>query len=458
MSFVKVKGTHFVCDNKEILFSGLGIGTWLNMEHFMLGIPTTDSQIRRAFGEAYGREASEEFFKKFILDFVTEADFKFLKEMGVNLVRVPFHYHLFLDDQNPSRYKEEGFYYFDYLLALASKYEIYVLPDLHSVPGGQNPDWHCDNQTGSPQFWHFKVFRDQIVALWREIARRYKEEPYLLGYDLLNEPYLIPKDDRIDQFYQEVTAAIREVDQNHILFLEGDFFAMDFSCIHTIADEQTALAFHYYPTVWEPDLFHKDYDRAERRQKFEAVFKKLIQIREQFSRPILCGEAGYDIDKEDLPFTMGLVEDTLELFRRYQVSWTLWCYKDAQFMGVVYPKSVTPWMKFIDKIHTYWNHYQDIEMAQAGIEGLCSRHFPQATEEDRYFLRFRQRAIIYSLQAEYWLKQELQQYSIEEIMKLPESFLMENCGYYEEYAAVLRKYTGRSENVKAEGSGCRSQL
>ncbi len=435
-----MKGTTFVLDDKEILFSGLGIGTWLNLEHFMLGIPATDSQIRKTFQEVYTKATADEFFRQFTLNFVTEEDFRFLKEMGINLLRVPFHYHLFIDDQNPSVYKEEGFFYFDRLMTMARKYEIYILPDLHSVPGGQNPDWHSDNQTGYPQFWHYKAFRDQMVLLWQAIADRYKEEPFLLGYDLLNEPFLIPKDDLIDEFYKDVTTAIRKVDKNHILFLEGDFFAMDFSCIHSIDDEQTALAFHYYPTVWEPNLFNKNYDRNKRKQEFETVFRKLIQIREQFSRPILCGEAGYDIDKEDLSFTIGLVEDTLDLFKKYEVSWTLWCYKDAQFMGVVYPASDTPWMKFIGKIHTYWSHYKDTDMAQAVIDYLCENYFPQVSEEDKYQLRFSQRAIIYHLEAKYWLKEELAKYSKEEILKLPQSFLMKNCEFYEEYAKVLKRY------------------
>lgn len=443
MDFVKVRGTSFVCNNKEILFSGLGIGSWLNLEHFMLGIPATDSQIRKTFEEVYGKATAGEFFRHFILNFITEDDFRLLKEAGINLVRVPFNYRLFIDDQNPSGYKEEGFFYFDRLFALANKYQIYVLPDLHTVPGGQNPDWHSDNQTGYPQFWHYKVFRDQMAALWRAIAGRYKDEPCLLGYDLLNEPFLIPKDDLIDGFYKEVTRAIREVDTNHILFLEGDFFAMDFSCIHSIEDEQTALAFHYYPTVWEPDLFKKDYDRNKRQQEFEAVFTKLIQIREQFDRPILCGEAGYDIDKEDIGFTMGLVEDTLHLFEKYQVSWTLWSYKDAQFMGVVCPKPETPWMKLVKGIHTCWNHYKDIDMAQAALDRLCREHFPAVREEDAYRLRFCQRAIIYHLEAKYWLKGELKKYTREEILKLPEAFLMKNCDCYEEYIDVLKRYTGK---------------
>lgn len=441
MDFVKVRGKTFSIGEKEILFSGLGIGSWLNMEHFMIGIPTTDSQIRKVFQDVYGTETAAEFFRRFALNFIQEEDFQFLKQGGINLLRVPFNYHLFMDDQNPGIYKEEGFFYFDRLMEFSRKYEIYILPDLHTVPGGQNPDWHSDNQTGFPQFWYYKVFRDQIALLWQAIADRYKEEPFLLGYDLLNEPFLIPKDDRLDSFYKEVIAAIRQVDNNHIVFIEGDFFAMDFSSIHSIDDVQTALAFHFYPTVWETDLFQKEYDRSKRKFEFETIFMRLIEIREQFQLPILCGEAGYDIDKEDITFTMGLVEDTLELFRKHKVSWTLWSYKDAAFMGVVYPKKDSPWMQFVAKIHKYWNHYQDTEMADKAIEKICDTYFPQATREDKYHLAFCQRAIIYHFQGEYWLKPELQKYSKKEILELPDSFKFGNCEYHKDYLDLLKNFS-----------------
>lgn len=440
MDFVKVRGQSFYCQNREILFSGLGIGSWLNIEHFMVGMPTTDHQMKRTIQSVFSKQVADDFYSKFYACFVTEDDFIFLKEMGVNLLRIPFHYHLFIDDQAPDIYREEGFFIFDRLMALSRKYQIYLLPDLHSVPGGQNPDWHSDNQTGYPQFWHYKVFRDQMVALWRVIAERYKDETYLLGYDLLNEPFLVPKDDYIHGFYREVTQAIRQVDQNHILFIEGDFFAMDFTCIREIEDEQTALTFHYYPTVWHPDLLDKSMDRAARKQIFETVFLDLIKIRDQFDRPILCGEAGYDIDREDLPFTIGLVEDTLDLFEKYKVSWTLWSYKDAQLIGIVYPKTDSPWMKFVNGIGAYWNHYLDIEMAKNTIDYLCDRYFPQTSEQDRYYLRFPQRAMIYRLEERYWLKPEIERCTRADLLTLPESFLLEHCDCHESYVAMLKRY------------------
>ena len=81
------------------------------------------------------------------------------------------------------------------------------------------------------------------MTLWGYIAEHYKEKEYLLGYDVLNEPYLIDAPDVLTEFYLEVTESIRKSDPNHIIFLEGDHFAMQFDCIHEIKDENTALTF-----------------------------------------------------------------------------------------------------------------------------------------------------------------------------------------------------------------------
>ena len=437
-SYVKVRGTEFVKDEKKVLFRGLGIGTWLNMEHFMIGIPTPDNQIRKTVREKYGKEAADLFFDRFIRSFITEKDFAFLKECGVNVVRVPFNYRLFIDDQNPYEYKEEGMIYLNYLLDLCDKYQIYLMADLHTAPGGQNPDWHADNNTGIPQFWHYKIFRDQIVKLWGYIAGHCREREYLLGYDVINEPYLIDAPDVLHDFYKDVTASIRKEDPNHIIFLEGDFFAMKFDCIREITDENTALTFHYYPTVWEPELFEPSYNKEARCAKFREILNGIASIREQFGRPVLCGEAGYDIDKNNVEHTWELIEETLRMFNESEISWTLWCYKDAQFMGMVYPKSETPWMQFVKKVHKKWTHYKEMGQANRLMDEIRTLpEFAEASDELCYFMQFRQRGILYRFQTECILKPLLDEYSLEEWMKLPESFLFENCGYYEGYRELL---------------------
>lgn len=443
--FIKVTGTQFIKDDKPLLFQGVGIGSYLNLEHFMIGLPTPDHQIRTAAAAIFGEEVSVRFFDSLIRNFVTEDDFIFLKKCGVNIIRVPFNYRLFIDDNQPEQLKTEGFSYFDYLLDLCDKYQIYLLPDLHTVPGGQNPDWHSDNATGIPQFWFYKVFRNQIVSLWKAIAEHCADREYLLGYDVLNEPYLMDAPNLLTDFYDEVTENIRMADPHHIIFLEGDHFAMQFDCIERIQDSNTALSFHYYPTVWEPDLFSPAYDREARKQKFREILNKIASIRERFERPILCGEAGYDIDRQNISHTMELLEDTLDLFDEAAISWTLWSYKDAQFMGMCYPQSNSPWMQLVSRIHEKWTHYKEMDEADRLMEAITKLpEFSAASQELKYKMQFRQRGILYKFQEECILKPLLQEYSAEELLTMPDSFLFKNCEYYPEYMALLQSRTKRA--------------
>ena len=70
-----------------------------------------------------------------------------------------------------------------------------------------------------------------------------------------------------------------------------------------------------------------------RKSIFEQRFQHMISKMQKFERPLLCGEAGYDIAGQEFGHVMELVEDTLELFQKYKISWTLWCYKDAGIYG-----------------------------------------------------------------------------------------------------------------------------
>lgn len=446
-SFVQARGKAFYLGDEEIRFAGLGVGSWLNLEHFMLGIPTPDKQIRQVFQDVYGTDISGRFFREFTDAFLAEEDFLLLKHAGINMIRVPFNYRLFIDDQQPEVLLEEGFRCFERLLDLCEKHHIFLLPDLHAVPGGQNPDWHADNDTGIPEFWLYKVFRDQIVRLWGSIAARFRDREYLLGYDLLNEPFLIPPQaGLLDSFYREVIAEIRKVDPHHLIFLEGDGFAMDFSALGRFDGPQIALTFHCYPTVWEEELLDPALPRSERIDRFGRVIERLVSIRDIFGMPVLCGEAGYEIDRQNPAFALELLEDTLALFDKHKVSWTIWCYKDAHFMGLTYPKEDTAWMRFIEKLEPLWSHHREMDMANAMMEDIGTRHFGGINSEQRYILQFRLRGILYSLQRERILKPLLESYPAEEILELPRSFALRNCWYHEEYLALLRRSSEQLQN------------
>ncbi|MDN8694017.1 cellulase family glycosylhydrolase, partial [Staphylococcus aureus] len=75
----------------------------------------------------------------------------------------------------------------------------------------------------------------KTIALWKKLAERYANEPWIAGYDILNEPnwgfedlandkngLKEQKNVPLKELMVAITKAIREVDQKHIVIIEGN--------------------------------------------------------------------------------------------------------------------------------------------------------------------------------------------------------------------------------------------
>lgn len=74
-------------------------------------------------------------------------------------------------------------------------------------------------------FWEHIEFQNRTVAIWEELARRYKGNTWVAGYNPLNEP-CDEEHVRLLAFYDRVEKAIRAVDPEHILFWDGNTWAV----------------------------------------------------------------------------------------------------------------------------------------------------------------------------------------------------------------------------------------
>lgn len=439
--FVQVTGESFTVNGEKILFRGFNLGTWMNLEHFLIGLPGTDTLIKKAFDEVYGKERTLDFFDRFLMEYMGEQDFEFLRKIGVNHLRLPFNYKYFIDDQNPGVYKNDGFKYLDHIIALCEKYEIYAILELHSVPGGQNPDWHCDTYSGLPLFWEYGALRDSVIGLWGHIAQHYKDQPWVAAYDIVNEPSLVTNAEVFNDFYRKVLAEIRKYDREHIVFIEGNAFTTDFSMLEPVEDPQVAYEFHFYPFVKEPAVLTHEMSRERRKKIFAEEFQQLLSIREKYKRPLWCGELGLVLEQEEIDFQMEIIEDMLDLCEQHEVSWALWLYKDANVMGIVYPKVETPWRQLTEEIKQVWNQHKEQEKGEALVDYMAETYFKPISKKERYPLQFRMRTIMQVICVEQNLKPYLQKRSWEEMSRLPESFRWENCEHWSELAELIEKYT-----------------
>ncbi len=441
--FMQAQDGQFLVNNNSLRLRGFGIGSWMNFEHFMLRIPGSDFEIRRVFTEIYGQKKADEFFDTLLMSFINEDDFKFLASLGINSVRLAINYRRFETDQAPGQFTKNGFKYIDHVLKLCKRHNIYLILDMHATPGGQNPDAHSGSTTGSAQFWNDAYQRERTIDLWRYIADRYKNETMIAGYDLINEPAFVPDKIIFNEFYEKLVHNIRSVDNNHILFFEGDYWARDFSIFETLGGHQQALSFHYYPgqhvSIYD--------DSQNRQQSISNQLKDFAKLREKTGMPLWVGETGGLFPANKKSNGLELIKQTLETFEQLNISWCYWAYKDAQSMSLVYPKSESSWMKFANSLRPRWQSKKTrAENVTAEVFRLLYDKFSydldNRTQEK---LSFRISSLIYNLHAEYLLKPELQSTPWSEIRALPESFLWAKCDHWQELATLVKTITARRQ-------------
>jgi endoglucanase len=445
--FIEAENGEFMLNGGRIMLRGFSIGSWMNIESFMLRIPGTEKGIRRTYAEVYGRENAEKFFDDFLYYFITEDDFILLKSLGVNVLRLAFGHRHFEDEQAPGTYKIKGFEHLDRVLALCRKYEIYAILDMHSSPGGQNPDAHGGGDTGTSEFWGDASLRERIVNLWGGIAERYKNDTMVAGYDILNEPCYIMDVDAFNDFYDRAVRKIRDVDKNHILFLEGDDWAKDFSVFKNLGGYRQAISFHFYPG----QHVYMSAEREERKAQLERKLSYFTGLRERTGMPLWVGETGGHFAKHKLQEGIDLIKDCIDLFEKHRISWTIWSYKDAGAMGMVYPDKDTKWMEMADEFRRVWQvkGRSNPTVAKEVLETLEAKFSYSINNELKEMLKFRIFALLNELHVRQLVKPKLMSIPWEEMKAYPRSFLLENCEGWGELAELIKSYTVAS----AQGGG-----
>jgi hypothetical protein len=245
--FLHVDGTRLAdAPGATFVLRGNNAGGFLNRANFLTGYPATETLHRAALLRALGPERYRLFFDRFTQAFFGDADAAFLAALGMNHVRIPFNYRHFEDDDRPFELKPEGFAQLDRVIEVCDRNGLYVILDLHALPGAQNMHWHSDNPTHYAFFWQHRHFQDRVVHLWEALAERYKGNPAVAGYNLMNEPG-DATNAKVKPFYDRCVAAVRAVDPDHVLFLDGNRYSTDFSAFEGFElYPNTVYAAHYH--------------------------------------------------------------------------------------------------------------------------------------------------------------------------------------------------------------------
>lgn len=256
--FFRTEGTQILNrDGDPVVIRGLGLGGWLVPEGYMVHMTAIDGgsprTIRMQIADLIGESGADRFFELYRAKYVAEKDIAAIAGWGFDHVRLPMHYNL-LFNPDTKTFIESGFELIDAFLGWCRKYEIDVILDMHAAPGGQN-DGPISDSDGTARLWtEPDPYQDQLVTIWTEIARRYKDDPLIIGYDLINEPVTpdaigdgVAQSEALRALYVRLIEAIRQIDTNHIIFIEGNYYATTFPPqLENLSDDNIVYAFHKY--------------------------------------------------------------------------------------------------------------------------------------------------------------------------------------------------------------------
>lgn len=272
--------------------------------------------------QRFGREKMLALKAAFRSNWITERDVALVAGMGMNVARLPFWYTLLEDDERPFQYKLEGWRQIDEVLTWCEKHRVYAILDLHGAQGSQSVEDHTGVQ-GRNALWGDPLAKKRMVALWRAIAARYKDRTVVAGYDLLNEPMGVDKVEPIISLTDRCYEAIREIDRNHIIFIEDGYHGFD-----KFPEPKTM---HWGNVVYSPHFYGQEARSARALETEMAQFMPAARAWQQkFNVPVLLGEFNvWDDAHGGIPGLEVLIKN----WEKNAWSWTVWTYKKVMAEG-----------------------------------------------------------------------------------------------------------------------------
>jgi hypothetical protein len=319
--FLHVEGGKLINgDGETVILRGVNLGGWLIQESWMCPVNGEDRKwanldtltvLERRFSPRQVQELLDTYQDHWI----TPADFAIIAEMGCNVVRLPFWYRNFMRDESGAWITENpddnpGFRRLDQAIAAAEQNGLYVILDLHGCPGGQSMD-HCCGTLMENRLYTDEGCQAAMERLWRVLAGRYADCATVAAYDIMNEPqnnggYQGPNSydpwqpeswAMSNRIYDRMIKAVREVDDQHIITVEGIWRASN------LPDPA--------PMGWSNMMYQVHlYDQNKDFLRWAA---ELAELAKQYQVAGLVGEF------QNL--------DGISICGRYGLSWTTWTYK-----------------------------------------------------------------------------------------------------------------------------------
>ncbi|OMF38385.1 hypothetical protein BK133_02360 [Paenibacillus sp. FSL H8-0548] len=314
-AFLKTDGKILRDNNgtgNKVVLRGTNAGSWLVQEGWM-GATNAPDQLTmiKTFTTRFGEEKALTLIKAYEDSWWQEQDFDNIKEMGMNTIRLPFGYFEMLNEDGTM--KSTAFDRMDWFINESAKRGLYVILDMHAAPGSQNGKDHSGDISIPDKGNLFKNETNmaKTVFLWEQIAERYKGNPTIATYDLLNEPGGALHKEQWD-FYDTLYKAIRAIDPDHIITVESIWEPMDMPDPALYGWENIIYSYHFYG--WN------NTNSSISQKTFTDSKVPMVNELTKYNVPLLVGEFTLFSNLQSWEYALNLYEEQ-------DWMWTTWSYK-----------------------------------------------------------------------------------------------------------------------------------
>ncbi len=295
--------------------------------------------------------------------FITEDDFRNIRNYGLDHVRIPVDYEVISDGSG--NLKEEGFKIIDRAYVWCRKYDLNMIFDLHKTYGFSFD--FGENETG---FFDSEEYQEMFYKLWEAISSRYGRCHEHMAFELLNEVTDKEYCDTWNSIIRKCISRIR-VNAPETYIITGGYYNNSIDAIPDLekpADDRVVFTFHCYEPLifthqgayWAPGMdtsfripLDATYGQMAKASKeylsqvtvgfdgfdedgrlsveyFDKYFSEAVSVAERLNVPLYCGEYGV-INLADPEETLRWYGIISEAFDKYRIGRSAWNYKEKDF-------------------------------------------------------------------------------------------------------------------------------
>lgn len=259
---------------------GVNLGGWLIVEKWLTPSIFAGTEAEDEWSLAQTSEGRKR-IRNHRSSFITEADFAWLRQHQVELLRLPVPYWAVIDAVDYESAQAE----LAWAMSMAEKYEMKVLLDLHAAPGGQNVGDHSGRK-GEMNWFDDSRYQTQTLDILKKLAHTYRDSPALWGIELLNEPEARGHWWQLVQFYRRAYRELRGIVRpgTYVVFHDGFQPLLFTGSLWARKHYPVAMDVHWYGFPLKRTRQFKTY------LKYSGRLRKTMRMILQWWQPIIIGE------------------------------------------------------------------------------------------------------------------------------------------------------------------------